>query len=128
MPTITTTAYSAARSFGRTLGIAGRRLSKRAVQVLEGIQNRRVALVLSRFDDRMLADIGVTRADLRDAIATPFWGDPTSLLRARALERRLARRGISHGFAMERTVAPPLAPKVDAVTMKQARVTFSNCG
>jgi len=37
----------------------------------------------------MLADIGITRADVRDAFSEPFWDDPTALLRERALERRL---------------------------------------
>ena len=40
----------------------------------------------------MLADIGITRADVRDAFSEPFWDDPTALLRERALERRLATR------------------------------------
>jgi hypothetical protein len=37
----------------------------------------------------MLADIGITRADLRDAFSEPFWDDPTVLLRERSNERRL---------------------------------------
>jgi hypothetical protein len=43
---------------------------------------------LARVDDRMQADIGLTRFDVRDALSEPIWRDPTSLLRARALERR----------------------------------------
>jgi hypothetical protein len=39
----------------------------------------------------MLADIGISRADLRDAFSEPFWEDPTALLRERALERRWSR-------------------------------------
>ena len=39
----------------------------------------------------MLTDIGITRADLRDAFSAPFWEDPTVLLNERALERRLSR-------------------------------------
>lgn len=42
-------------------------------------------------DRRMLADIGLTRADVRDAFSAPFWDDPTALLRARAIERRVQR-------------------------------------
>ena len=37
---------------------------------------------------RMLADLGISRSDLRDAFSEPFWEDPTALLRERALERR----------------------------------------
>ena len=53
-------------------------------------QNRRQATVLAGLDRRMLGDIGITRADLRDAFSEPFWDDPTALLRERAIERRLA--------------------------------------
>ena len=58
-------------------------------------KNRRDARVLAGFDRKMLADIGITRADLRDAFSQPFWDDPTALLRERAIERRLtAPRGL----------------------------------
>jgi uncharacterized protein YjiS (DUF1127 family) len=52
-------------------------------------RHRREANILARLDRRMLADIGITRADVRDAFSEPFWEDPTALLRERALERRL---------------------------------------
>ena len=54
-------------------------------------RHRREATVLAGLDRRMLADIGITRADVRDAFSEPFWEDPTALLRERALERRLNR-------------------------------------
>ena len=47
--------------------------------------------MLAGLDRHMLADIGITRADLRDAFSAPFWEDPTALLRERALERRVNR-------------------------------------
>jgi uncharacterized protein YjiS (DUF1127 family) len=53
-------------------------------------RHRREANVLAGLDRRMLADIGITRADVRDAFSEPFWDDPTALLRERALERRLS--------------------------------------
>jgi uncharacterized protein YjiS (DUF1127 family) len=53
-------------------------------------RHRREANSLAGLDRRMLADIGITRADLRDAFSEPFWDDPTALLRERALERRLS--------------------------------------
>jgi uncharacterized protein YjiS (DUF1127 family) len=71
-------------------------------------QNRAQATVLARLDDRMLADIGLSRSDVRDAFAEPLWHDPTVLLRTRALERRLSRHQISLG--RQRLPAPPLAP------------------
>jgi hypothetical protein len=39
----------------------------------------------------MLADIGLKRADLRDAFAEPLWRDPTELLENRAGERRTSK-------------------------------------
>jgi len=54
-------------------------------------RHRRQAHMLAGLDRRMLADIGITRGDLRDAFSEPFWDDPTALLRERALERRLNR-------------------------------------
>jgi hypothetical protein len=39
----------------------------------------------------MLADIGLTRSDLRDAYAEPLWHDPTDVLARRAAERRSGR-------------------------------------
>ncbi|MBV9348689.1 MAG: DUF1127 domain-containing protein [Pseudolabrys sp.] len=55
-------------------------------------QNRAQARALASIDSRMLADMGITRADVQDAFSEPFWEDPTALLRERALERRLGRR------------------------------------
>ena len=47
-------------------------------------RHRREASVLAGVDQRMLADIGITRSDVRDAFSEPFWDDPTALLRERA--------------------------------------------
>jgi uncharacterized protein YjiS (DUF1127 family) len=54
-------------------------------------RNRRVASQLAGLDRHMLADIGITRADVRDAFSEPFWEDPTALLKERAIERRINR-------------------------------------
>lgn len=51
-------------------------------------RHRREARELAGLDRYMLADIGITRADLRDAFSEPFWDDPTVLLRERSNERR----------------------------------------
>jgi len=59
-------------------------------------RHRRQAKALAGLDRRMLADIGISRADLRDAFSEPFWEDPTALLRERAIERRLYRAGLAH--------------------------------
>jgi uncharacterized protein YjiS (DUF1127 family) len=54
-------------------------------------RHRREAKALAGLDRHMLADIGITRADVCDAFSGPFWEDPTALLRERAIERRLRR-------------------------------------
>ncbi len=79
----------------------------RAVRAPVWWQNRRDAMMLAGADDHILADLGLTRADMRDAFSGPPWEDPTVLLRARVLERRLGRHGVSHGF--------PAPPQRDAL-------------
>jgi len=58
-------------------------------EITRARRHRRQAKLLAGLDRRMLADIGITRSDVRDAFSEPFWDDPTALLRERALERRL---------------------------------------
>jgi uncharacterized protein YjiS (DUF1127 family) len=50
--------------------------------------NRCAVAVLDAVSDHMLADIGLTRDDVCDALAEPAWRDPTSLMRDRALAAR----------------------------------------
>lgn len=57
-------------------------------QLARARRHRREAAMLAGLDRRMLSDIGITRSDLRDAFSEPFWEDPTTVLRARAIERR----------------------------------------
>ena len=51
-------------------------------------RNRHDAMRLANLDDRMLADIGLNRSDLRDAFAELPWRDPSEILARRAAERR----------------------------------------
>ena len=56
-------------------------------------ENRRALTALGALDDRGLADIGLSRQDLRDVTALPLGLDPTPILAGRAAERAdLARR------------------------------------
>ena len=64
----------------------------RTRQVAQMIKNRRDAMTLAGLDDRMLADIGLTRGDVRDAFSEPVWSDPTAILVSRVNERRGSRR------------------------------------
>jgi uncharacterized protein YjiS (DUF1127 family) len=53
-------------------------------RLVVAIKHRRELAHLADFDERMLADIGLTRTDLRDAYSEPLWRDPTSMLVRRA--------------------------------------------
>ena len=73
-------------------------------------RHRREAAALAGLDRRMLADIGISRSDVSDAFSEPFWEDPTSLLRERAMERRwgraLMREEAQQGFSRPATNRP----------------------
>ena len=75
------------RVFGSFAAVAARAVKA----FIRARRNRRDALALAGLDRSMLKDIGITRSDLNDAFSTPFWEDPTSVLRERAIERRLGR-------------------------------------
>jgi uncharacterized protein YjiS (DUF1127 family) len=77
------------------------------VGIARARRHRRQAAALAQFDRRMLADLGISRSDLRDAFSEPFWEDPTALLRERALERRWNRAlARDEAFARLRTDRP----------------------
>lgn len=81
----------------------------RLKDVVRAIRNRRDVVSLAQFDDRMLADIGLNRNDVRSALAEPFWRDAGSILIARAGERGLSRgrrRGKPNSIA-----APSIVPE-----------------
>lgn len=54
------------------------------------LERRQVMAELAGLDDHMLRDIGITRADLRDASTARLAEDPTRVLVLRATERRAA--------------------------------------
>jgi len=67
-------------------------------------RHRREARALAGLDSRMLSDIGLTRADVRDAFSSRFWEDPTELLVERVGERRVGR---GRSAPRLKVVAPP---------------------
>jgi uncharacterized protein YjiS (DUF1127 family) len=75
-------------------------------------RHRREAAALAGLDRHMLADIGVTSADLRDAFSQPFWEDPTELLRERVGERR-ASRDMAHRPRTPRVKTAFRRPSID---------------
>ena len=56
------------------------------------VRGRRAVRVLSSWNDSMLADIGLTRADIDRARALPVSAEPTSFLGLWVQERRAALR------------------------------------
>ena len=86
-PVLPLAAGTLARALGNALNLAV--ISVKAVA--RAIRHRRDAQMLASLDARMLADIGITRADVNDAFAAPLWADPTALLSERAIERRVNR-------------------------------------
>jgi uncharacterized protein YjiS (DUF1127 family) len=111
-----TTTLPAATAFARFNHAAGT-VALRVVNFLRAVKRRHELEGLVGFDDRMLADIGLTRGDLRDAIAEPLWRDPTAILVARSRERRLARR-LQVTSAAGLVDAPSIVPNADILSVR----------
>ena len=113
--------------FARISGLAGK-AARPLVALGRAYKNRRDMAILASFDDRMLQDVGLTRGDLRDAVAEPLWRDPTNVLVKRACERRTALRGLRNAVhnLMQRSRsaagngpdARPLAPANDDLSSR----------
>jgi uncharacterized protein YjiS (DUF1127 family) len=98
MATYSTTLPVAQGTLARILATFFGTLAKGLNALARARRNRREAMALAGLDRSMLKDIGLTRADVSDAFSSPFWEDPTSLLRERAIERRVNRanaKGVS---------------------------------
>lgn len=104
-----------AGTLARGLAVFTTALTQQLKALARARRNRKEAAALAHLDGRMLKDIGITQADLNDAFSSPFWEDPTSLLRDRAVERRLnrglrvispARPRVETGFAVPRLDRP----------------------
>jgi uncharacterized protein YjiS (DUF1127 family) len=63
-------------------------------QLVTVMKHRREFRYLAGLDDRMLADIGLTRADFNDADLLPSWQDRTTMLAGRAAERSASRQRV----------------------------------
>ncbi len=75
-------------------------------------RHRREARALAGLDRHMLADIGITGADVRDAFSSRFWEDPTSLLSERVGERRCY-RGVRRRRSVDITESGFKRPSTD---------------
>ena len=106
----TQTPSQVARLVNAVAGIVALRLR----EFVQSVKNRHDATMLAGLDDRMLADIGLTRGDVRDAFSEPVWRDPTDLLVSRAHERRINRRRLNIGLAEKSFEAPSIVPQIKA--------------
>ena len=106
MPAITALTISAAAPLGRALAALAGRASRGLKRLAERVRNRREATRLAGLDDRMLADIGLNRSDLRDAFAELPWRDPSEVLARRAAERRVHQRLSDFPRANVKTLFP----------------------
>jgi uncharacterized protein YjiS (DUF1127 family) len=88
MPAFLSLSWLTAAHLRRWLAAGGSSVAR----IRRSLKNRSAASSLANLDDHMLADIGLTRSDLRDAYSEPLWHDPTDVLAGRAAERRLRRR------------------------------------
>ena len=95
-------------------------VAERLRTVLQTWKNRRDATILAGMDEHMLADIGLTRGDVRDAFSEPVWRDPTALLVSRAHERRINRRRLKVGLAEKSFEAPSIVPTAKAPALPTA--------
>ena len=84
---------------------AGRAVIRGLDRLVRAFRHRQDATMLAGFDERMLADIGLTRSDVRDAFSEPLWRDPTTILVDRAGERRSSRVLVT--FRDRDVTAPP---------------------
>jgi uncharacterized protein YjiS (DUF1127 family) len=75
-----------------SIGLFTRGVARGAATLARGtwriVVARRALARLADRDDRMLADIGLTRSDLRDAGSAPLWQNPTRILEQRVSRRR----------------------------------------
>lgn len=93
---------SAAEPFGRVIFAAAAVVTMRLRQLAVAFRHRHDAAVLLHLDDRMLADIGLTRREVRQAFDEPVWRDPTQLLVDRVARPR----------AVRTRAAPSIVPEI----------------
>jgi uncharacterized protein YjiS (DUF1127 family) len=101
---------------------AGRIVIRGVDRLVRAFKHRQNATILAGFDERMLADIGLTRSDVRDAFSEPLWRDPTTILVDRAGERRSNRVLVTfrNGEVSAPTAAPSIVPAQSVDTTARA--------
>jgi uncharacterized protein YjiS (DUF1127 family) len=114
MSTLTTPAVPT--RFAQALATIVAAAARLAGRFAEAWRHRHDAAVLAALDDHMLADLGLSRSDLNDALSEPLWRDPTALLARRHGERRRSRRAGHSAIAVmiRQHAAPSIVPGAEA--------------
>ena len=120
MSTLTTPATPAVSTrFAHWLATIVEAPARLALRLANAWRHRHDTAVLAALDDHMLADLGLSRSDLNDALSEPLWRDPTALLARRHGERRRSRRAVRAGHKaiaelVGQCAAPSIVPGTDA--------------
>lgn len=122
-PTSTTRIARRPSAFARGLRVAASAVVNWTGSIVRGYFNRRTALEMMHFDERMLKDIGLTRADVHASIIEPMGADPTVRMRVLAVERRAANRAL----AAERLAGLRAEEAARGVERRRFRVVGEDC-
>lgn len=99
-------AFSSTTFSGMTsLGVFARALAN----LVQALKHRREVKHLAEFDDRMLADIGLTRSDVWSALDEPLIRNPSWVL-VRSAERHSRAERADHSARQVRPVVPMVRP------------------
>lgn len=83
-------------------------MARAVARLAQALKHRREIMHLAEFDDRMLKDIGLVRADIEGALAEPLVRNP-SLVLVRCVDRRRSR---SQRVVSSERNARPIVPIV----------------
>lgn len=115
---MSTATLPASSTSGFLAALAGK-VARRVLGLVQAYSRRRDLQTLAGFDDRMLQDVGLTRGDLRDAIAEPLWRDPTAILVRRVRERRRSHGGWRRIESAPTIAAPPTVPAAPGLDLDE---------
>jgi uncharacterized protein YjiS (DUF1127 family) len=107
----------------RGIFVAAYAVANWTMRLVRGYLNRRTALEMMHFDERMLKDIGLTRGDVHASIVEPLGTDPTARMRILAVERRAANRAL----AAERVAGLRAEEAARGIERRSLRVVDKDC-
>ncbi|NWG22961.1 MAG: DUF1127 domain-containing protein [Pseudorhodoplanes sp.] len=101
-------------------GVVRRLILSARERLVEARRRRRDLAMLLEMDNRLLADIGLTRDEVRVAARTPWWGTPVALAEA-ASRREEAMAEVRRQAALRMVRARPITPDAgDIVPQERA--------